>query len=109
MPKIKFHVRKGDVVTVIAGKEKGKTGKILRTIPKKEKVIVEKVNLIKKHLKKRAQGQGGGIVEMEGGIHVSKVMLNCPNCKKPTRIGKTRLEDGRKVRTCKKCGEIIDK
>jgi len=109
MAQVKFHVKKGDTVTVIAGKEKGKSGKILRTIPKKQRVIIEKVNLVKKHLRKKAQGQGGGIIEMEGGIHVSNVMLNCPNCKQPARVGRTLLEDGRKVRVCKKCGEIIDR
>lgn len=109
MSRVKLHVKKGDIVTVLSGKEKGKTGKILKTIPKKQRVIVERVNMIKKHLKRRTQGKGGGIVEMEGGIHVSNVMLNCPNCKKPTRIGKIQLEDGQKVRVCKKCQEIIDK
>jgi large subunit ribosomal protein L24 len=109
MPSVKLHVKKGDMVTVIAGKERGKSGKVLRVLPKKQRVIIEKINMLKKHLKKRAQGQGGGIIEIEGGIHVSNVMLNCPSCKKPTRIGKKRLEDGRGVRICKKCEEIIDR
>jgi large subunit ribosomal protein L24 len=107
MPKL--HVKKGDIVQVISGKEKGKSGKILKAYPAKERVIIEHLNMIKKHTKRRSQGQGGGIIEREGTIHVSNVMLICPGCKKATRVGKKFLEDGTKVRFCKKCGEVVDR
>jgi large subunit ribosomal protein L24 len=107
MPKL--HVKKGDIVQVISGKEKGKSGKILKAYPAKERVIIEHLNMIKKHTKRRSQGQGGGIIEREGTIHVSNVMLICPSCKKATRVGKKFLEDGTKVRFCKKCGEVVDR
>ncbi|PIE35841.1 50S ribosomal protein L24 [candidate division KSB3 bacterium] len=109
MSKPKLHVKKNDRVKVIAGKEKGKEGKILKAYPAKNRVIVEHLNMIKKHTKRRSQGQGGGIIEREGTIHVSNLMLVCPSCKKATRIGKKFLEDGAKVRYCKKCGEVVDR
>jgi len=105
----KLHVKKGDIVQVISGKEKGKSGKILRAYPAKERVIIEHLNMIKKHTKRRSQGQGGGIIEREGTIHVSNVMLVCQSCKQATRVGKKFLEDGTKVRYCKKCGEVVDR
>jgi large subunit ribosomal protein L24 len=107
--KSKLHVKKGDLVKVISGKEKGKSGKILKAFPAKQRIIVEHLNMIKRHTKRRAQGQGGGIIEREGTIQVSNVMLVCPSCKKATRIGKKILEDGTKTRICKKCEEIIDR
>lgn len=107
MPKL--HVKKGDNVKVISGKERGKSGKILKAFPAKGRVIVEHLNMIKKHTKRRSQGQGGGIIEREGTLHVSNVMLICPSCKQATRIGKKFLEDGSKVRKCKKCGEVVDR
>jgi large subunit ribosomal protein L24 len=107
MPKL--HVKKGDMVKVISGKERGKSGKILKAFPAKGRVIVEHLNMIKKHTKRRAQGQGGGIIEREGTLHVSNVMLICSSCKQATRIGKKFLEDGSKVRVCKKCGEVVDR
>ena len=105
----KLHVKKNDTVKVISGKEKGKSGKILKAFPAKSRVIIEHLNMIKKHTKRQSQGQGGGIIEREGTIHVSNVMLVCPSCKQATRIGKKILEDGSKVRTCKKCGEVVDR
>lgn len=108
MSKPKIHVKKNDTVKVIAGKEKGKSGKILKAYPAKSRVIVEHLNMIKKHTKRRNQGQGGGIIEREGTIHVSNLMLVCPSCKNATRIGIKFLEDGSKVRCCKKCGEVVD-
>lgn len=103
------HVKKNDTVKVIAGKEKGKTGKVISVIPKKDRVIVEKVNFIKRHMKPRGAAGQGGIVEKEGSIHMSNVMIVCPRCESAVRVGYKAMEDGNKVRTCKKCGEIVDK
>ena len=105
----RLHVKRGDIVKVISGKEKGKTGKVLKAYPAKQRVIVEHLNMIKRHTKRRTQGQGGGIIEREGTIHVSNVMLVCPSCKKATRVGKKFLEDGSRARVCKRCGEVVDK
>lgn len=101
------HLKKGDIVMVIAGKEKGKTGKILNVVKKKNRVIVEKLNFIKKHQRPDAQGKGG-IVEKEGSIHISNVMLMCNKCNTGIRVGYQLLEDGKNVRVCKKCNEILD-
>ena len=100
-------LKKGDTVKVIAGKEKGKTGKIQSTIAVKQRVIIEKVNLIKRHKRPDAKGKGG-IVEKEGSIHVSNVMYLCNKCNTGVRIGYKILEDGKKVRVCAKCHEILD-
>jgi large subunit ribosomal protein L24 len=100
-------LKKGDTVKVIAGKEKGKTGKVLSTLPDKQRVLVEKVNLIKRHKKPDAKGKGG-IVEKEGPLHVSNVMVLCGKCGAGVRIGHKVLDDGKKVRVCKKCHEILD-
>jgi large subunit ribosomal protein L24 len=102
-----FHVRKNDRVMVITGKEKGKAGKVLKVLPKKSRVVVEKLNMIKRHTKaSRAVGKGG-IVEKEGPIHISNVMLMCDKCNEAVRVGHKVLEDGRKARVCRKCGETI--
>jgi len=102
-----LHVRRDDLVMVIAGKDRGKTGKVLRVLPKRQRVVVEGVNLVKRHLRPSLRSQGG-IVEREAPIHVSNVMLVCTKCGRPTRVGRRFLEDGRKVRVCKKCGEVIE-
>lgn len=102
-------MKKNDVVMVIAGKEKGKSGRILKLLPKKNRVIVEKVNMIKRHTKPTRQMPQGGILEKEGSIHVSNVMIICNRCNVPVRIGKRIMEDGSKVRVCRKCGEVLDK
>jgi|YelNatPaOPRAMG01_1025707.scaffolds.fasta_scaffold03811_14 large subunit ribosomal protein L24 len=104
----KFRIKKNDVVMVIAGKEKGKTGKVLKVLKKKDRVIVEKLNMVKRHLRPGRYSQEGGILEREAPIHISNVMLLCPKCTKPTRVGYKFLDDGRKVRYCKKCNEIIE-
>ena len=104
----KLHVRKDDMVIVIAGKDKGKKGKVLSVDPGKGMVIVEGVNMVTKHKKPRSRYQQGGILHQEGAINSSKVMLVCDKCKAPTKIGKAILDDGQKVRVCKKCKEIID-
>ncbi len=101
-------VKREDFVVVIAGKDRGKRGKVLRVLPKKHRVIVEGVNIVKKHQKPTAT-TAGGIIEKPAPIHVSNVMLVCPKCGQPTRVGFTFLEDGTKVRRCKKCVEVIDK
>ncbi|MEN2986593.1 MAG: 50S ribosomal protein L24 [Thermodesulfovibrionaceae bacterium] len=103
-----LRVKKGDRVIVLSGKYKDKTGRILSVIPKEQKVIVEGVNIIKKHQKPTRKYPQGGVIEKEAPIHISKVMLLCPKCDRPTRIGARILEDGSKIRVCKKCKEVID-
>ena len=106
-------IKKGDTVIVVRGKKanKGKTGKVIKVIPEKNRVIVEGVNIVKKHLKAIPNVREGGIIEMEAPIHVSNVMLVCPNCNKPTKVGFRIVQEKgvlRKFRYCKKCGENID-
>jgi large subunit ribosomal protein L24 len=101
-----MHVKKGDKVMVIAGKDKGKTGVILTSFPKKDRVLVEGVNIIKKHMKPNQANPQGGILSQEAAIHVSNVMLIDPKTGEPTRVG-YKVEDGKKVRVAKKSGEII--
>ncbi|MEE8413612.1 MAG: 50S ribosomal protein L24 [Dehalococcoidales bacterium] len=101
-------IRKNDTVLVIAGRDKGKKGKVRFAYPKKERVLVEGVNLIKKHAKATGQVRQAGIIEREEPIKISDIMLVCGKCNQPTRIGSRFLEDGRKVRTCHRCNEVID-
>jgi large subunit ribosomal protein L24 len=103
-----YHIKKNDLVMVTNGKDKGKSGKVLRIVKKKDRLVVEKVNLIKKHVKP-SQKSKGGIMERESPIHISNVMIYCEKCSKPVRVGKKILENGKKVRYCKKCAEVIDK
>ena len=105
----KCRLKKDDKVKVITGKEKGKIGKVLRVLPEKERVIVENINFVKRHTRPGGNTPRGGIVEKEAPIHWSNVMLVCNKCIKPIRTKMQRLEDGRNVRVCRKCGEIIDK
>ena len=95
----KIHVKTGDEVQIISGKDKGKTGKVLQVAPDEGKVIVEGLNMVTKHVK----DQLGGIVKAEGALYASKVMPVCPKCKKPVRTG-SEMKDGKKIRVCKKCG-----
>lgn len=104
----KCNVKKNDQVTVISGKEKGKTGKVLRVLPKKESVLIEKVNFVKRHTRPSSQHRQGGIIEKESPIHLSKVMVVCAKCNAPVKTGTKLLEDGKRVRYCKKCSEVID-
>lgn len=104
----KFHVKKGDTVSVIAGKDKSKTGKVIRILPKKDGVLVEGLNMVKRHMRARGN-EPGGIVEKENPLHISNVMLYCEKCKKPVRSKMNVLEDGKKVRVCIKCGDSFDK
>lgn len=101
----KMHVKRGDLVKVIAGKDKGKEGKVITAIPSKNKVIVEGVAMVKKHQKARVQGQESGIIHMEAAIDASNVLRVCPSCGKAARTGIKIMEDGSKVRYCKKCNE----
>ncbi len=102
-----LHVKKGDKIIVLSGKDKGKTGKVLAALPKEGKVVVEDINMVTLHKKPRRQGEVGGIVKKEGAILASKVMRVCDKCKKPTRVAHKVLENGEKVRICKKCGETL--
>ena len=101
-------IRKNDTVLVIAGKDKGKKGKVRFAYPKDERVLVEGVNFIKRHTRARGRVRQAGIIERETPIHVSNVMLLCSRCNHPTRVGFRFLEDNRKVRICRSCGEVID-
>lgn len=102
-------LRKNDNVEVVAGKEKGKRGRIIAVMSVKERILVESLNLVKKHMRPTAQSKEGGILEKEGPLHISNVMLVCPKCDKATRIGSSILDGGRKVRVCRRCGEAVDK
>ncbi len=109
MEPVKFHIRKNDLVQVIAGKEKGKTGKVLKILYKKNRVVVEKVNFIKKHSRPTGQTRQGGIIEKEAPIHVSNVLIVCPKCNRGVRTGNRFLEGGKKALICRKCGEIMER
>ncbi|MBM3541584.1 MAG: 50S ribosomal protein L24 [Alphaproteobacteria bacterium] len=104
----KLRVKKGDTVVVIAGKDKGKRGAVLRAIPEERRVVVQGVNVVKRHTKPSATNPGG-IVEKEASIHVSNVAIADPKSGKPTRVGIKTLEDGRRVRVAKDSGEVIDR
>ena len=103
-----LNVKKGDRVKVIAGKDKGKEGEVIRALPSKGRVVVEKVNIVKKAQRPTQQNPQGGIMSMEAPLNASNVMLVCPKCKAATRVGHRFKEDGKKVRVCKKCGADID-
>ena len=103
-----YQIKKNDTVMVIAGKEKGKTGKVLKILPKKNRAVVEKVNFIKRHMRPGAHSRQGGIVEKENPINISNLMVVCGKCTDPARVGRRVLEDGSRVRYCKKCDEIIE-
>jgi large subunit ribosomal protein L24 len=109
MSQHKLHVRKGDTVIVLSGKDKGKKGKVLAAYPGEGKVLVEDVNVVTKHKKPSPTMQQGGLLKQEAPIFAAKVMLVCPACKQPTRVSHHILENGTKVRVCKKCDENIDK
>ena len=102
-------IKKNDTVLVIKGREKGKSGKVLRVMPEKGKAVVEKLNFIKRHAKPSQQMRQGGIIEKEAPLTLSNLMVLCPKCNKPVRTGKKRLEDRKTVRVCKKCGDTLDK
>jgi len=101
-------IKKNDTVLVITGKDRGKKGKVRRALPKDDRVVVEGLNMIKRHSRARRAARQAGIVELEAPMHVSNVMLVCDKCKKPAKVGFKSLEDGRKVRICRACDEPID-
>jgi len=100
-------IKKNDKVIILSGKEQGKIGNVLKVDSEKGRAIVEKINVVKRHSKPSAANAQGGIIEKEAPIHISNLMIICNKCAEPTRIGKRILDDGSKVRVCKKCGEII--
>ena len=105
-----FHVKRNDNVVVLAGKSKGRTGRVLRVLPSEGKAIVEGVNFVRKHTKANPQKNiKGGILERESPIDASNLMVVCGECGKPTRVGHKALEDGRKVRSCRRCNGILDR
>jgi len=101
-------IKKNDTVMLISGDEKGKSGRVLSILSSKDKILIESLNMIKRHMKPSKKYSQGGIIEKEAPVHLSKVMLVCPKCSKPTRIGNTMLENGKKIRSCKKCGEVVE-
>lgn len=101
-------IKKEDTVLVITGKERGKKGRVLSVMPSTSKLIIEKVNVIKRHMKPSRKYAQGGIIEKEAPLHISNVVLLCPKCSKPTRIAVFDMESGKKVRMCRKCKEVID-
>ena len=103
------HVRRGDTVAVIAGRERGKRGKVLRVLPIGRRVLVEKINMMKKHQRPTQKLRQGSIIERESPLALSNVLVVCGRCDKPSRSGIKRLADGRKLRICRRCGESIDK
>lgn len=103
-----MQIRKNDSVMVIAGKERGKTGKVLRVLRDTDAVIVERLNMVKRHTKPRGPQQTGGILEKEAGIDISNIMIMCDKCNAPVRIGHKVLGDGKKVRLCRRCGEAFE-
>ena len=102
----KMNVKKGDTVQVITGKDKGQTGKVITVIPKEGKVVVEKVNMVSRHVKARKQGDESGIIQKEAPLYASKVMLFCPKCNRGVRSGR-KMNGDKKVRVCKRCGAEI--
>ena len=103
----KLGVRTGDTVVIISGEDKGKTGKVLEVSPAEGKIIVEGVNMITKHVRPRREGEEGGRIQAEGAFYACKAMVVCAKCKHGVRVGHKILEDGSKVRVCKKCGAVL--
>ncbi len=108
MQRAKSFLKVNDQVEVITGKDKGRVGKILKVYKKSNKALVERINMIKRHTKARAEGQEGQIVEKEAPIHISNLMLVCPKCTNTSRLASKTLDDGSKVRICKKCSESVE-
>ncbi|MCX8030451.1 MAG: 50S ribosomal protein L24 [Thermodesulfovibrionales bacterium] len=103
-----LRIKKNDTAIVLSGKDKGKKGRVISVKPSEDKVIIENVNIVKKHMRPNRQYTQGGIISKESPLHISKVMLVCPKCNKPTRIANSFIDADRKVRVCKKCKEVID-
>jgi len=110
MSRLQTPIRRNDSVQVIAGKDRGKKGRVLRVLAEKNRLVVEGINFVKRHTRPNpGRGVKGGILEKEAPLHASNVQLVCPECSAPTRIGHKTLEDGRKVRICRKCEGVVDK
>ena len=103
-----MQIRKNDSVMVISGRERGKTGKVLRVLPKKAAVVIERVNMVKRHSRPRGPQQPGGIVEKEASVRVANIMMMCDKCNAPVRVGRKILADGKRIRICRRCGEALD-
>ncbi len=106
---MRAHIRKNDTVMVIAGRERGKTGKVLRVMPDSGRALVERLNMVKRHSRGRGPQSPSGIVEKEAPIHLSNLMIMCEKCNAPVRMGKHQLEDGGRVRVCRRCGDQLDR
>jgi large subunit ribosomal protein L24 len=102
-------IKKDDFVRIIAGRDRGKQGKVLQVYPKDGRLRVERIHMIKRHTRPTQQMQQGGIIEREGTIHISNVMLLCTRCNRGVRVGHRVLDDGKKVRVCRRCGDVLDK
>ena len=110
MSRLQTPIRKNDNVLVTTGKDRGKRGRVLRVLPEKNRLVVEGVNFVKRHTKPNpSKNVKGGVMEREAALHASNVQLVCPECGAPTRVGRRLLEDGRKVRICRKCEGVVDK
>lgn len=105
----RYHIKKGDLVIITSGKEKGKSGSVLRIFPKKDRATIEKLNFVKRHTKPTQSAPQGGIIEKEASIHISNLMLYCDRCSKGTRPKKKALSDGKMVKVCRHCGEMLEK
>ncbi|MBI1813638.1 MAG: 50S ribosomal protein L24 [Deltaproteobacteria bacterium] len=106
---MRAQIRKNDTVMIIAGKERGKTGKVLRVLPERERVVIERLNLVKRHSKGRGPQSPQGIIEKEAPLHRSNVMIMCDKCNAPVRMGKKTLQDGHNIRVCRRCGDQLDR
>jgi large subunit ribosomal protein L24 len=106
---MRAQIKKNDSVMVIAGRERGKTGKVLRVLPAKERALIERLNMVKRHRKPSGPQSPSGIVEKEAPIRLSNLMIMCDKCNAPVRMGKRHLEDGRSVRVCRRCGDQLDR
>ena len=106
---VRGHIKKDDVVRIIAGKDRGKQGRVLRVFPAEGRLTVERLNMIKRHTRATQQMQQGGIIEREGKLHISNVMIVCTRCERGVRVGHRRLEDGKQIRVCRRCDEALDK
>jgi len=104
---MKMKIKKGDTVLIIKGKDRGKSGKVIKALPKENRIVIEGLNLVKKHVKPKRAGEKGEIVEIPAPLYISKVKLICPSCKKPTKVGYKFVNDTKK-RYCKKCKNLID-
>ena len=105
---MRAQIRKNDTVMVITGRERGKTGKVLRVLPSGSRALVERINIVKRHTKARGPQSPQGIVEKEAAIHISNLMIMCDKCNAPVRMGKRALDDGRHVRICRRCNDQLD-